>query len=94
MSRTHTASFYLQIEPEWGHYVDRDTGERKVWGAKAVGITQKRPSKPKAGSVVVKLSVEIPEGAFLPLRPEAVITIPESLTQPYPIEVTAEDPEA
>lgn len=90
--RNHTATFYVQLEPEFFGWRDPETGERRVGSVKAVGITQKRPSKPKQGSVVVKLSVELPEAAFLPLRPEAVIRIPESLTQPYPIEITAEDP--
>jgi hypothetical protein len=91
--KTHSATFFVQLEAEWGHWANAD-GERPVWGAKAVNITQKRPSRPKPGTVVVKLTVEVPEAAFLPLRPEAVITIPAELTQPHPLEVTAEDPSA
>jgi hypothetical protein len=86
--RNHDASFYVQLEPEFAGY----TGERRVWGVKAVNITQKRPGRPKPGTVVVKLTVRVPEAAFLPLQPEAIVTIPETLTAPYPLEVSAEDP--
>lgn len=92
--RNHDASFYVQLEPEFYGFRDPDTGERKVAGVKAVNITQKRPSRPKPGTVVVKLTVRVPEAAFLPLQPEAIVTIPESLTAPYPLEVAAEDPSA
>lgn len=86
----HVATFFAQVEPEWGHaWGDQ---EKPVRSIKVVGITQKRPAKPKSGTVVVKLAIEIPDAAFYPLRPEATIIIPETLTQPHPVVVEALDP--
>ena len=92
MPKLHSATFYVQIAPEHGHWEDINTGEKVILGAKAVGITQQRPKKPQPGSVVVKLTVDLPEAAFLPLRPEAIISIPTELTDPTPILVEAHDP--
>jgi hypothetical protein len=39
----------------------------------------------------VKVTIEIPKGAFLPLRPEAIVIVPESLTAPHPVTVEAQD---
>jgi hypothetical protein len=81
------AEFYAQVKSEyWGYNRDR------VRGAKVVALTQKKPAEPRGGTVVVKLTIRIPEAAFLPLRPEAVIVIPEDMTAPYPIQVEAGDP--
>lgn len=85
------ATVYLQLQPEYHHFLGRDTAAGIV-GAKVVGSTQNRAQKPKPGTVEVKLTVELPKGAFLPLRPEAVVVIPETLTQPHPITVEALDP--
>lgn len=85
------ATFYAQVEPDWSGYTT-GAGDRVLRGAKAVAITQKRPSRPKSGSVLVKLTVRIPAAAFLPLRPEAIVVIPEGMTVTTPVEVVAEDP--
>lgn len=82
------ATFYAQVEPEF----TRSFGEERVKAAKVVGLTQKRPDRPRRGVIVTKLTIRIPEAAFLPLRPEAIVVIPEDLTAPYPIEVEAGDP--
>ena len=82
------AVFYAQVEPEF----TRSFGEDHVRSAKVVGVTQKRPDRPRRGVVVVKLPIRIPEAAFLPLHPEAIVVIPEDMTAPYPIEVEAGDP--
>ena len=82
------ATFYAQVEPEFYRY----GGEERVRSAKVVGLTQKRPDRPRRGVIVTKLTIRIPEAAFLPLRPEAIVVIPEDLTAPFPVEVTAEDP--
>lgn len=92
MSAAHVdATFYAQVEPEWSTYTNRD-GDRVLRGAKVVNITQKRPTRPKGGTVLLKLTVRVPAGAFLPLRPEAVVVIPEGMAETTPIEVVAEDP--
>lgn len=86
MTNTVDATFYVQIKPQFflsGTHVSK---------ASAVVMTQTKPRAPKGGTVMVKLTVRIPESAFLPLRPEAVITIPEGMVLAEPIEVEAEDP--
>jgi hypothetical protein len=84
-------TFYVQIEPEWGARVD-DAGERMLWRVKAAAMTQKRPGRQRPGTVLVTLTVRLPEAAFRPLRPEATIIIPEEMTRAEPIEVEASDP--
>jgi hypothetical protein len=91
-SKQIDATFYAQVE---GKVTQRWSGSEwieLVESAKVVAITQNRPGRPKGGTVLVKLTVRIPEAAFLPLRPEAIVVIPEDMTAPYPIEVEAGDP--
>lgn len=87
MTGFRDAEFYVQIEPDWYRYA----GEPVLKGAKAVAITQKRPSRPRGGAVTVKLTVRVPDGAFLPLRPEAVVVIPTDMALITPLEVIAGD---
>lgn len=92
-SKTVKATAFLQIEPEWTRFFsgsERDDPSNVI-GAKAVAITQKRSKSPRAGTVEVKVTIEIPTGAFGPLRPEATIVIPEDLTIPHPVVVEAAD---
>jgi hypothetical protein len=84
------ATFYAQVAPEWSRYPV--WGERQVNGAKVTRITQSRPDKPVGGTVLVKLTIRVPKAAFMPLRPEAIVVVPESLTEPQPVEVVAVDP--
>jgi hypothetical protein len=88
------ATFYAQVQPTFGRRYDaaRHESVECVRSAKVVSITQSRPERPRPGVVVVKLAIRIPEAAFLPLRPEAIVVIPEDMTAPYPIEVEAGDP--
>lgn len=81
MSHNLTATTYLQVieHPRYGHQ------------AKIVRATQKYPEVTDPGAVVVKIQVKIPAAAFLPLKPEAVVEIPEALVQ-HPVEVEAVDP--
>lgn len=88
---SHTATFYVQIEPEWSRYPN-ENGDKTVSAIKAIAVTQKQPRSPRGGTLSMKLSVEVPDGAFMPLRPEAVIVIPEGMAIVNPIEVTVEDP--
>ena len=87
------ATFYAQVEPVWSWWKDSN-GEQDLQGAKVVAITQKRPSKPRSGVVITKLTIRIPDSAFLPLRPEAIVVIPENMTAASPLEVLAEDANA
>lgn len=84
------ATFYVQIAPEYNGR-PRDTAE-SVYAARAVAMTQKKPDKPKPGTVMTKLTVRVPKAAFVPLRPEAVIVIPENMLQGEPIQIEAGDP--
>jgi hypothetical protein len=84
MTDSHDATFYVQIEPSFGRYTD-DAGRRKVYSLRAVNITQKSPSHPRGGAVLIKLTLRIPDAAFQPLRPEAVIVVPEDMIQINPV---------
>lgn len=84
------ATFYAQIEPSFYRRY-RQTDAPRLHSIQATRITQKRPAKPMPGCVVVKLTVRIPDAAFLPLAPEAVIEIPLAHTEPILVESQAVD---
>lgn len=85
------ATFYVQVEPKWGYsYAGM---EPPLVGAKAVRMSQKKPGRPAPGTVMVKMTLRIPDAAFLPLRPEAVVVVPEDMVVTNPLEVSAEDPD-
>lgn len=95
MSETVRATVYLQVQPEYSWWAKQrkelDTANA-IEGAKVVGLTQTKSQKPRPETVEVKITVELRRGAFLPLRPEAIVVIPETLTQPNPVTVEAGDP--
>ena len=81
---SHDATFYVQVQPEFSRY--HPAGKPpSVTGLKPVTMTQKAPSRPKGGTVLIKLILRIPDSAFHPLRPEAVIVIPEDMVQASPV---------
>lgn len=84
------ATVYLQVAPELARWAPTDA-PRSVLGAKVVNSTQSRSKKPQPGTVEVKLKIRVPKAAFLPLRPEAVVVVPEDMTAAHPIEVEAGD---
>lgn len=86
---SHDATFYVQIEPEWSRWTNSD-GERTLRGIKAVALTQKKPDRPRSSVVVTKLTVRVPDAAFLPLRPEAIVVVPEDMVVTSPVHVEAE----
>ena len=89
MASSHDATFYVQLAPDFYRGWSDDATVRAV---KATGMTQSRPRKQQSGTVLVKLTVRVPDAAFLPLRPEAIVVVPEDMTVAAPIEVTAENP--
>lgn len=91
MTESVKATVYLQVQPEFAGYSYQKDTPASVRAAKVVGSTMNRSTKPKPGTVEVKITIELPKSAFLPLRPEAVVVIPESLTTPHPVEVEALD---
>lgn len=79
-------TFYLQFEGERSHHhTDR------IGRIVARRISQNKPSRPASGSVVVKMTVDMPEEAFLPLEPLVDIVIP--LDRTMPVSVTVEEPD-
>lgn len=78
---THDVPFYVQIHRS-AYYNGRTV--------RAVRLTQSRPTVTDPDTVVVRLTVRIPQGVFDPIRPEAVIEIPADLVQ-HTVRVTAED---
>lgn len=91
MTGTHDATFYVQLEPD---IVANSYAAPWVKAIKAVGLTLKRPGRPRGrvGTVTVKLTVRVPDAAFLPLAPEAVIVVPVDMTELNPVEVEASAP--
>lgn len=79
-SASHDATFYIQLKPEFARYGAHGQPPNVV-AVKPVALTQKSPAQPKGGAILVKLTLRIPDSAFHPLRPEAVIVIPESMVQ-------------
>jgi len=66
---TIPATAYLIVEPVWR----RNT----LVGANIVGARKTRPQGGKPGSVVVKLTVEVPRRVFIPFEVDATITAQE-----------------
>ena len=81
MTRYREGDLYLQVRPD----------PRYVAELRAIKCTQREPDVVEPGCVVVKIRVRIPDAAFRPLQPEAVVTIPEELVQ-QPIAVEAVNP--
>lgn len=88
---SHDATFYVQIAADFytSTYREPTTSVRSI---KAVEMTQNRPRKPKPGTVTVKLTVRVPDGALLPLAPQVVVVIPEDMVMANEVvTVEAED---
>lgn len=87
------ATMYVQLSPEWDRWGGRDaSGNAILEKAKLANATIKKPEAQKPGTVLLKLTVRVPAGAFLPLSPQAVVVIPDGMTVTEPIEVEAGDP--
>jgi len=85
------ATFYAQVEPRW--YSDwRMRDGKEPDGAAVLRISARAPRRPIGGTITVKLTIRIPAAAFMPLRPEAIVVVPESMTEANPIIVEALDP--
>lgn len=88
---SHDATFYVQVEPEF--YTWAGTGDvlPKLSNIKAVRLSRERPRAQKPGTVLVKLTLRVPDAAFYPLRPEAIVVVPESMTSAVPLTVEVTD---
>lgn len=69
---------YLQLVPQFysGGNVYRVTAQR---------VTTKKPSPPIPGALVVRLTLDVPDAAYLPLSPAAEIVIPVEHTEPIAV---------
>jgi hypothetical protein len=86
-------TFYLQLEPSWPRHRDPDGSSQPV-GFSVARITKSRPQRPQGGTLTVKLTLQVPGEAFLPLRPAAEVVIPAHLLETnLPIVVEAVGPE-
>jgi hypothetical protein len=90
--RTVDATMYVQLAPEWERYWEDDEGNKILAKAKHVATTLNKPPRQRSNTVLLKLTVRVPAGAFLPLAPQAVVVIPEGMTTTEPIEIQVEDP--
>lgn len=75
---TVDATAYLIIEGERYRW---DSEGAPVRGARIAGSRKKKPSQLTGDQVVVKVTVRLPKAAFEPLRPEALVVVPEELVQ-------------
>lgn len=66
-----TETIYLRLEPTYRTWPHDDP---PISGFKVVGTTRKPPS-PRAQGVVVKLTLDVDDRAFKPLRPAALIQV-------------------
>jgi hypothetical protein len=75
---------YLQVVPRWRRsYGGQDPALDSI---KVERVTDRQPKKPLAGSVVTKLTLDVADAAFLPIRPEAIVVIPVDHTQAVEVE--------
>lgn len=86
-SKPAEATVYLQVR------LDRRSSY-SASQATVVKLTQKKPDRPLAGCIVVKVKLRIPVEGWDPFEPSAVIDIPADLIQHPVVEITADDPEA
>lgn len=84
----HDAEAWLQVSGKVRDKWDTPSGTYKqgVDSIKVEAMTQSRPNPPRKGCIAVKVTLRIPDGAFLPFSPEAVITVPENMVVRGPIE--------
>lgn len=84
------ATFWATVEPTWNRW-----DNERLAAIKVTKVTQSKPNRSaRLGTVTVKLTLDIPDAAFLPLRPEAIIVVPEDMVAAnLPITVEATDPE-
>src|SRR3954468_6297868 len=64
---------YLRLTAEWEGY-SLPGHERRLTGFHVEAVTKNPPQAATPG-VVVKLVLDVPDQAFLPLRPEAVVAV-------------------
>lgn len=91
MAEMVETTFYVQLVPTFRQgYSSSGEAALKVRSITVGSVTKKRPPKPKAP--VVQLKLRLPAAAFLPLAPEVTIEVPENAIEYEPV-VSVELPE-
>lgn len=91
MSTRATAYLIVQARrAQWGK-PNPETGLRGIEDTRIAGARANRPAKLERDQIAVKITVDVPDAAFEPLTPSAVVTVPTELTQRGPIDVDAVD---
>ena len=85
MNETVDATGYLILRGVRSRY-----GDKSVHTAKFGRTVQSAPGRLERDDVAVKITVRLPSAAFDPLRPEALVIVPEELVQ-RPVVVEAVD---
>lgn len=76
------ATAYLIIEATRGYGLrDPETGLRPVTSARVVASRANRPAKLERDQVAVKVTVDVPDQAFAPIMPAALVVVPTDLVQ-------------
>lgn len=90
---TLRATAYLICQAKRSRYglADPETGLRVLDSLNIVASRKTRPSVLERDQVAVKITIEIPDVAFEPVTPTAVIEVPADLAQRGPIGVVVED---
>lgn len=80
---------WIEIEPRYARW-----NSELLRGMAAVRMTHTRPpSNVEAPNVVVRLNLEIPDAAFIPLCPVIDVDVPADLVRAsLPVTVTAAEP--
>jgi hypothetical protein len=88
----HTATAYLVISGKRGYGApNRETGLRPITEVSIAALRKGRPRTLDPDEIVVKIRVQVPDDAFDPITPDALIVVPADLTLRGPIEVEATD---
>lgn len=77
------ATAYLIVEATRSTWVrpDPETGLRRIDSARIIAVRANRPSLLKLDQIAVKVTVDIPDEAFAPIMPTALVVVPEDLVQ-------------
>lgn len=78
-------TFYVAVEPRFNRY-----WPERLMKLIATKVTTKKPSLSN-GAIAVKLTLEIPDEAFMPFEPAAIIHVPAELVTKDEISVEAVD---
>lgn len=81
--RADETTVFLQVEAtgftnRWDHSTRTNVDD--IRGLRVAAINQKRPDKPKPGCIVVEVKIRMPIAAFLPMKPTAIVDIPDTFT--------------